>query len=186
MEETINCILLVDDEVHVVKALQRALIEEDYEIITANSGEEALETLSRHAVKVIVCDERMPGMSGAELLSIVNTRHPQIVRILLTGYATLESAMKAVNEGEIWRFFTKPWSDLDLALAIRLAIEKYDMETKLRQMMALVRTQHLELEALKGVNSGSTLSGKTKDGSYYMPELTEQDIAQILEECRTS
>ncbi|MGE4545698.1 MAG: response regulator [Pedobacter sp.] len=183
MEETKNCILLVDDEVHVVNALRRALMDEEYEIIAAHSGEEALAILSTQPVKVIVCDERMPGMSGAELLSIVNTRHPQIVRILLTGYATLESAMKAVNEGEIWRFFTKPWTDLDLALAIRSAIEKYDLETKLRQMMALVRTQHLALKQLKTTITDSTPSGKSEDGSYFLPELTDYEIAQILKEC---
>ena len=184
MEKATNCILLVDDEVHVVNALRRALMDEDYDIIAAYGGEEALELLSKHAVKVIVCDERMPGMSGAELLSIASRKHPQIVRILLTGYATLENAMKAVNEGEIWRFFTKPWSDLDLTLAIRSAIEKYDLETKLRQMMALVRTQHLALKDLKQSTPNDMPLQKTEDGSYFMPELSDHEIAEILKECR--
>ena len=183
MKKTTNCILLVDDEVHVINALRRALMDEEYEIIAAHSGEEALALLSRHPVKVIVCDERMPGMSGAELLSITSKKHPQIVRILLTGFATLESAMKAVNDGEIWRFFTKPWSDLDLTLAIRSAIEKYDLEAKLRQMMALVRTQNLSLKDQKEPATEDMPVQKSNDGSYFMPELTDHEIAQILKEC---
>jgi DNA-binding NtrC family response regulator len=183
MEESKNCILLVDDEAHVVSALRRALMEEDYDIVSAHGGKEALEILSSQPIKVIVCDERMPGMHGAELLSMVSRRHPQTVRILLTGQATLESAMKAVNEGEIWRFFAKPWNDLDLALAIRAAIEKYDLEMNLRKMMALVRTQNLEIKHLKETTSGNTPAGKSEDGSYFMPELTDHEIAQILKEC---
>lgn len=183
MEKATNCILLVDDEVHIINALRRALMDEEYDIIAAHSGEEALELLSRQTVKVIVCDERMPGMSGAELLSIASRKYPQIVRILLTGYATLESAMKAVNEGEIWRFFTKPWSDLDLTLAIRSAIEKYDLEAKLRQMMALIRTQHLALMEQKVPAAEDMPVQKLNDGSYFMPELTDNEIAQIMKEC---
>jgi DNA-binding NtrC family response regulator len=184
MEETETCILLVDDEAHVINALRRALMDEEYEIFTAQNGQDALEVLSRQPIKVVVCDERMPGMPGAELLSIVGIRYPQTVRILLTGHATLESAMRAVNEGEIWRFFAKPWSDIELVLAIRSGIEKYDMEMKLRRLMALVRTQHLELTQLRGTDRGPGAFGKSDDGSYYMPELTEGEIAQILDKYR--
>lgn len=183
MEDAINSILLVDDEVYVVNALRRSLLDEGYRIIVAYSAAEALELLSREEVKVIVCDERMPGMSGAELLSIASRKHPQMVRILLTGYATLENTMKAVNEGEIWRFFTKPWNDVDLALAIRSAIEKYDVETKLRHMMALMRTQHFVLKHPKLMTSDGSPMGKSDDGSYVMREMTDREIATILREC---
>jgi DNA-binding NtrC family response regulator len=184
MSEAENCILLVDDEVQVVNALRRALLDEDYEILSAQGGTEALKILATRTIKVIVCDERMPGMSGAELLSIVNRRHSDTVRILLTGQATTEGAMKAVNEGEVCRYFSKPWNDLELKLAIRAAIEKYDQQMKVRRLMALVRTQHLKLKQLEQAISGIQAPGRAEDGSYFMPELSDLEIAEILKECR--
>ena len=161
----------------------KILNKKGFDTLLAASGEEALEILADRAIKVIVCDERMPGMSGAELLSIVNVRHPATVRIMLTGYATLESAMKAVNEGGICRFFSKPWNDFELKFAIRSAIEKYDQEIMIRKLMALVRTQHFNLKQLEHAGPGIQPSGKSADGSFYMPELTDQEIARILKEC---
>jgi DNA-binding NtrC family response regulator len=184
MKEAHNCILLVDDEAQVVSALRRTLMDEDYEIFSAQSAQEALQVLSSQTIKVVVCDERMPGMSGAELLSIVSLRYPTTVRIMLTGYATLEAAMKAVNQGEISRFFSKPWNDIELKFAIRSAIEKYNQDIKVRELMALIRTQHLKLKQLKQTNPGIQSSEKTADHGYYMPELTDQEIARILKDCQ--
>lgn len=186
MKETSNCILLVDDEAQIISALRRTLMDEDCEIFSAQGGQEALKILADQAIKVIICDERMPGMSGAELLSIVSLRYPTTVRIMLTGYATLESAMKAVNQGEISRFFSKPWNDIELKFAIRSAIEKYNQEIKVRELMALIRTQHLKLKHLKQANPGIQPSENPDDHSYYIPELTEQEIARILKDCQIS
>lgn len=183
MEKIDDCILLVDDEEMVVSALRRALIDEDYEVFSALSGKEALKILADRAIKVVVCDERMPEMPGAELLSIISRRYPSTVRIMLTGHATLESAMRAVNEGEISRFFSKPWNDFELKFAIRSAIEKYDQEIKVRELMALVRTQHLNLKHLKKAISKPRPSEEAEDRSFYMPELTDQEIDRILKDC---
>lgn len=181
-----DCILLVDDEEMVVKSLRRALIDEDYEVFSAQSGKDALTILADRHIKVIVCDERMPEMSGAELLSIISRRYPSTVRIMLTGHATLESAMKAVNEGEITRFFSKPWNDLELKFAIRAAIEKYDQDLKVRELMALVRTQQFNIKHLKKTASGTCSSRADEERSFYMPELTDQDIDRILKECESN
>ncbi len=184
MKETNNCILLVDDEASVISALRRALMDEDYKIFSAQSGQEALNILSTQTIKVVICDERMPGMSGAELLSIINLRYPTTVRIMLTGYATVEAAMKAVNQGEINRFFSKPWNHFELKFAIRSAIDKYNQEIKVRELMALIRTQHLKLKYLKQKNPETQSSNKNEDHSYNMPELTDQEIARILKDCQ--
>jgi DNA-binding NtrC family response regulator len=186
MKETNNCILLVDDEAQVVSALRRALMDEDYEIFSAQSGQEALQILASQTIKVVVCDERMPGMSGAELLSIICLRYPTTVRIMLTGYATVEAAMRAVNQGDISRFFSKPWNDFELKFAIREAIEKYNQEIKVRELMALIRTQHLKLNHLKQAHPKIQSSEKPDDHGYYMPELTDQEIARILKDCQIS
>lgn len=115
-------VLFVDDEPHFTSALQRALRHEPYRILTANSAVQALNILDRESVDVVVSDERMPGMSGSEFLAVVRRRHPRTVRILLTGYATLEAAVRAINEGEIYRFLTKPCQAKDLSDIIRQAL----------------------------------------------------------------
>ncbi len=115
-------VLFVDDEPHFTSALQRALRHEPYRILTANSAARALEILDGEPVDVVVSDERMPGMSGSDFLAVVRRRHPRTVRILLTGYATLDAAVKAINEGEIYRFLTKPCQAKDLSEIIRQAL----------------------------------------------------------------
>lgn len=118
----VGTVLFVDDESHFTSALQRALRHEPYRILTADSGARALEILDREPVDVVVSDERMPGMSGSDFLAVVRRRHPRTMRILLTGYATLDAAVKAINEGEIYRFLTKPCPAKDLSEIIRQAL----------------------------------------------------------------
>ncbi|SMC24257.1 Response regulator receiver domain-containing protein [Desulfacinum hydrothermale DSM 13146] len=115
-------VLFVDDEPHFTSAVKRALRREPYKILTANSAMEALRIMSEQTVHVVVSDERMPGMSGAEFLTMVRDLHPDTMRIMLTGYATLEAAIRAINEGEIYRFLTKPCQARDLSQVIRQAM----------------------------------------------------------------
>lgn len=136
-----NRILLVDDEPSVISAIRRAMVDEDYEIRSVSSAEEAIETLKREKFKVVVSDEKMPGMSGSELLGVVALQHPEIVRIILTGHANIDSAMRAVNEGEVHKFLLKPWDNFDLQLAVRSAIDKFDEDMEIRTLLARARTQ---------------------------------------------
>ncbi|MEW5745188.1 MAG: response regulator [Nitrospirota bacterium] len=121
-------ILIIDDEPPVLASLRRALSEEPYRVLTAESAAAGLELLRQHTAKVVISDERMPGMSGSELLTAVRNQFPYTVRIILTGHADAGAAMRAINQGEIYRFITKPWNDLELKLLIRSAIEKYNLE----------------------------------------------------------
>jgi len=101
-------LLFVDDEERVVNLL-RTMFRGEYEVYTATSGREALEIVAAHPIDVIVSDQRMPQMEGIELLSEVRKRSPATMRILLTGYADLTAIIGSVNEGEVFRFITKPW-----------------------------------------------------------------------------
>ncbi|MBB3121717.1 EAL domain-containing protein [Pseudoduganella violacea] len=112
-------LLLVDDEQNVLSALQRALRGEGYRILCAGTGQEALELLAIHPVGVIVSDARMPEMAGTELLRRVKGLHPEIVRIMLSGYTELSSVTEAINEGAVYKFITKPWDDSLLREHIR-------------------------------------------------------------------
>ncbi|HJV66026.1 MAG TPA: ATP-binding protein [Geomonas sp.] len=142
-----DMVLVVDDEVNVLKTLRRALRAEPYQLLTAQTGEEALALLQENCCKVVVSDEKMPGMSGTAFLTLVKERWPDSVRIMLTGHATLNAAMNAVNEGEIYRFFSKPWDDLALKFAIRSGLERYDLEARRRALLRAIPDTILRIRA---------------------------------------
>jgi CheY-like chemotaxis protein len=107
-------LLLVDDEPNILASLKRLLRRDAYHILTAASGQEGLEVLVSHAVDVIVSDQRMPGMLGADFLRKAKLLCPQTIRIMLSGYTELQAVTDAVNEGAIFKFLTKPWEDHQL------------------------------------------------------------------------
>ena len=107
-------LLLVDDEPNILASLKRLLRRDAYHILTAGSGQEGLEVLASHAVDVIVSDQRMPGMLGADFLRKAKLLCPQTIRIMLSGYTELQAVTDAVNEGAIFKFLTKPWEDHQL------------------------------------------------------------------------
>ncbi|MDO3377413.1 response regulator [Geoalkalibacter halelectricus] len=174
-----NAVLVVDDEPSVIRAIARALQDEEVEVVGANSAEEAEALLEHQAFKVVISDQCMPGMEGSEFLARVSLRHPEIVRIMLTGHATLTGIMEAVNRGEIYRFFTKPWSDLELRFALRSAFEKYDLETRVRRLMAVARCQTLRLRQLEREHPGITRIQRHA-GAHDLPLLDEEEIAVLL------
>lgn len=101
-------ILFVDDELSVLNAFQRTFRDMDFEVYTSGSARLALEVLAEVAIDIVVSDECMTQMSGAEFLSRVRRAHPDTIRIMLTGQATLDAAIKTINQGEVYRFFRKP------------------------------------------------------------------------------
>ena len=104
-------LLLVDDEPDILASLKRLLRPLGCQILTAGSGEEGLQILAHHHVDVILSDHRMPGMTGVAFLCIVRERYPDVVRMILSGYADLQSLSDAVNEGAVYKFMRKPWDD---------------------------------------------------------------------------
>jgi len=178
-----DLIMLVDDEAHVLSALTRALMDEPFEIITANSGDQALELMEGRNIKAVVSDERMVGMQGSELLAEVKRRSPDTVRILLTGHATLDAAMRAVNVGEIYRFFLKPWDDTQLRFALMSAVEKYDLEAENRRLLATVKHQALEIKVLEKRYPGISRVERNAAGTFVLPDIPEDELARIIGEC---
>jgi len=127
-------LLIVDDEFNITSALNRILRREGYHILLATSGEDGLELLAKHNVRVVLSDQRMPGMSGSEFLMRVKDLYPDTVRILLTGYTELDCAVKAINDGMIYKFYTKPWDDHQLRENIRDAFRHQEMARDLMQL----------------------------------------------------
>ena len=126
-------LLLVDDEPSILASLKRLFRREGYRILTAESGAAGLDQLAAEPVGVIVSDARMPGMSGGELLGKVREMHPEVVRIMLSGYTDLKAVTTAVNRGELFSFLTKPWSDDELLETVRDAFRHYETRRQSRQ-----------------------------------------------------
>jgi two-component system NtrC family sensor kinase len=141
-------ILCVDDEAHVLKAIKRLLLDENYSILTAGSGEEGLKLLKRNHVQLIVADYRMPGMNGIEFLRQVRNDWPDTIRIVLSGYADTASILDAINEGQIYKFIPKPWNDDELKIAISNALESYFLAKKNMELTKELQKQYKELEKL--------------------------------------
>ncbi|MBA3582597.1 MAG: response regulator [Gammaproteobacteria bacterium] len=108
-QTTLPTLLLLDDEERILRSL-RMLFRNEYQILTATSGQEALALLEKHNVQVLLSDQRMPNMTGVEVLRKARDISPTTMRILLTGYSDFEAVMNSVNEGEVFRFLRKPWS----------------------------------------------------------------------------
>ncbi|ACM21852.1 response regulator, PAS domain-containing [Geotalea daltonii FRC-32] len=150
MDETVR-ILCVDDERNVLRAIERMFIDEDYEIITASSGEEGLEKLSSSEnFHVIISDYRMPGMNGVEFLKKACSLHPETIRIVLSGYADTAAVVAAINEGEIYRFIPKPWNEDELKMTIAKAVEMFALHRENAKLSEELHVKSLALELLSG------------------------------------
>ncbi len=115
-------VLFVDDEAHIVNLL-KIMFRTDYEVYSATSGAAALDIIQSRKVDVIVSDQRMPGMSGTEVLAKVRRLSPGTMRILLTGYSDLAAMVGSINEGEIFRFVSKPWDKEEIRAIVKDAAE---------------------------------------------------------------
>jgi DNA-binding NtrC family response regulator len=124
----------------------------------------------------------MPGMSGAEFLAMVRSRFPHVIRIMLTGHASLNAAIKAINKGEIYRFFTKPWDDFELRFAVKSSIEKYDLGEENRRLLSIVRQQALNLKLLEKEFPGITELEYDEKGRIIIQDVPNSEIEQIVAE----
>lgn len=125
-------VLLVDDAPLALAAIARVLGDIDARVLTAGSGEQALEVMLREDVHVVVCDYEMPKMNGARLLSAARALRPEVIRIMLTGRADLQTAVDAINQGEVFRFLQKPWSNDELRDTVVEALTRYQLVRSLR------------------------------------------------------
>lgn len=143
-----HAILLVDDEASITKALYRTFRKEGYKIFTASSGSEGLALLKKveRPISLIISDQRMPEMTGAQFLEKAKKIFPDVIRFLLTGYSDMDAIVDAVNQGEIHRYLTKPWNDKDLLLQVRQSLEQFELRIENRRLQLLTQKQNKELK----------------------------------------
>ncbi len=136
-----HTILLVDDEESVLHALVRLLRPEPYDLLTATNGRQAVDMIAQRPIDLVLTDYRMPEMNGVELLREIRPRYPDAMRIVLSGYANVDTMLNAVSVGEVYRFVVKPWANDELRQVIRQALEYYDLLQDNRLLLRVVRQQ---------------------------------------------
>ncbi|MEM7247311.1 MAG: response regulator [Acidobacteriota bacterium] len=141
-------ILLIDDDEHVLDGLRAALRKKRYRMLATTSPEEGLRMLEECGADVVVSDENMPEMSGTRLLSHVAERHPETMRIMLTGATSLDVALAALNAGDVHRYLTKPCRPSELALAIDQVLEVQQLRRDGQRLLRLARRQQSALREL--------------------------------------
>lgn len=158
-------VLLVDDEVNILTSLKRLFRRTGFLVHTAESGMGGLALLEKEPVDVVISDMSMPHMNGAEFLSQVRSRNPDIIRILLTGHADMATTIEAINKGEIFRYLSKPWDDQEVMMIVRQAISTKRLIEEKRLLEAQV---HLQNEELKALNAN--LEFKVQERTHALQE----------------
>lgn len=148
MDQQKHTILFVDDEENILKALKRLLRREGYRLLTATSGKEGLHLLRKYEVHLVVSDQRMPEMNGTDFLARIKEEFPDTIRIILTGYTEIDSITESINQGNIYKFFLKPWNDHSLKLELKKALEQYDLIHANKKLNAQVIARNLELKKI--------------------------------------
>jgi len=170
MPPAARTVLLVDDEENILSALERTLRREGYTLLTASEPAQALSLLKTQSVDVVVSDHLMPNMSGLDFLKEVRALHPDVMRIMLTGHAEVAVAVDAINDGEIYRFLTKPWDDAELKVALHLAFDKLTLERSNRRLLAAVHHQRALLAQLGRQHPGLRHLLRDEGGALIVDE----------------
>jgi DNA-binding NtrC family response regulator len=177
-------ILFVDDDPFVTEALKRMLRKEPYAMLSADSAGQALDLLSREPVDVVISDEIMPGMRGSDFLAIVFQKHPDTVRIILTGHANLETAVRAINDGHVYRFLTKPCNEFELILTLRQAIQHNELAVESRRLLRAFRKQKAALLDLEKEFPGIMEMNTDSTGAIIIDE-SETDVDALIGQINT-
>jgi len=140
-----HCLLVVDDEPDVCDSVYD-LLRQEFQVLKAPSAVEGARLMQENEVHIIMTDQRMPNVTGVELLKNVRHRHPMSIRLLFTGFADLEAIIEAINHGHIFKFVKKPWQPEELLTVVREAAQEYDRLVAQDEQLANLRA---ELERLR-------------------------------------
>lgn len=169
-------VLCVDDEVNILKSLKRLLHKQDFQLLLAENGQQGLELMAKQRVDVVVSDMKMPQMSGAEFLQKAANDYPNTYRILLSGYADIDSTVEAVNRGKIQRYLQKPWDNNELLDTINEGIQQVKLKYENERLQQVVAKQNALLKELNQ-NLEQKVELRTKQLRSTLERLHVQDKA---------
>jgi len=173
-----HTILLVDDERNILNSLTRLLRDEEREILTAENATEGLEKIkSVNGVDLVISDHRLPDISGIDFLIKVKHSYPDTIRILITGYPDLYSAIQAINMGQVYRYIPKPWDNEELKLIVKQALDYYDVLRDNRTLLHIARQQAELLSDVQKKYPGVPKQDIAKSGVYI---IEEQKVSETL------
>lgn len=138
-------ILYVDDEEHNLLSF-KASLRREFNVYTAISPEAAQEFLDKEDLKVVLSDQRMPKKTGVEFFTELKKTHPEPIRILLTGYTDMQAVVDAINQGEVYRYLTKPWDTPNMVATINQAIEIFNLRRENKRLLAELKRVNSQLE----------------------------------------
>lgn len=137
-------LLIIDDEKEILRSLTLTFMQ-DYEVFTTSSGTEALEIVAREDISLVLADQRMPEITGVELLTKVFHINPNIVRIILTGYTDTAAIIDAINQGHIYQYVTKPWERQELRIIVKRALDSYEIGLENQRLFRELQSANLRL-----------------------------------------
>ncbi len=175
-------VVIVDDEDHVLKALTRVLRGENYSLSTTTQPSTVIDTVKQSPVSLIISDYDMPEMNGIELLTLAKKISPETIRIILTGKADMAATVRAINEGEVFRFITKPWDDDDLKITIRHALMQHDLWAENRELVRTVQAQGDALAEIEAQYPGITRGPELKRGADDVYVIDERELPETMDE----
>jgi len=164
-------VLFVDDDQSLLEGIRRALRGEPYEIAVAGDARAALEIIKTKKIAVVVADEHMPFMQGSDFLAAAAAHYPAMVRILFTGRPDLETAIKAINQGQIYRFLTKPCPAEEMKLCLRQALQHRALMVQAARLLAAFRRQQRALAELERQNPGISKVARDASGAVMVDDM---------------
>lgn len=144
-DNNLRNLLVIDDEPEIVKALTRQF-RRTYNVFSSTNAEEAFHILENEHIQVVISDQRMPGMNGVEFFERIKHKYPDALKLILTGYSDIEAVIGAINEGQVFRYVTKPWNPEELNIIIKEAFEKHELITNNRKLMQQLQDANETLE----------------------------------------
>lgn len=138
--------LVIDDEIDILNSIRR-LFRGEYRVLTAQNVAEAYEILETEVVQVVLTDQRMPKTTGIEFLTELRQTHPNVVRVLLTGYSSIDGVIEAINAGNVYRYISKPWNPLELKLFVSQAFDYYETRREREALLEKLQDVNTKLEA---------------------------------------
>jgi DNA-binding NtrC family response regulator len=160
-----HTILMVDDEPMVLKLVKRVLKDAPCDVVTAGSGPEGLQRLDEQEISLVISDQRMPGMNGIDFLGRVRVNHPHILTIMLTAYADIQTALKAINQVGIYKFILKPIDPAVFRISIQRALELLDLMNEREVLIERVKAQEAILRDLEREYPGISKLDRDKNGA---------------------
>jgi response regulator RpfG family c-di-GMP phosphodiesterase len=174
-------ILIVDDEPEMLHSLKH-LLRHDYQVFTATSGAEGLKILENEVIHLVMTDQRMPEMTGVEMLNQVKNEHPAAIRLIFTGYAEVASVVAAINTGNVFRFLSKPWEPEELLAVLKIASEHHDHIVERHSLMLELTTFEQECnqfsDQLLAGNFG-TLNESGADQATRLQDKSRQFLGRL-------